>query len=208
MSRSITITGWRVGALVSALLAGGGTSALAQEEEIWSAEGEERIPGSAVTPAITTPVLRAPLTRMDARVSTDRNCITTATTLASIPGTTVSFTQGGSQAQEVVVTFTAAWPRPLAGDIPAGSTRAGAFVFLLVDDDRVDVVSDAGGVLVHEGTASSTTNGTHSFTFVTEPLAPGAHTARIFVLDNVLGPPGVPNGTVCVGPRSTVVQHN
>ena len=208
MSTSITITGRRVGAVVSALLAGAVTPAFAQAEEVWEAQSEERVTSSSVTPAVTTPVLRAPLTKMDARVSTDRECLTTATTLEPIPGTTVNFTQGGAQAQEVVVTFTAAWPRPLAGDIPAGSTRAGAFIFLFVDDDRVDVVSDAGGVLVHEGTASSTTNGTQGFTFVTEPLAPGAHTARIFVLDNVLGPFGVPNGTVCVSARSTVVQHN
>jgi len=69
-------------------------------------------------------------------------------------------------------------------------------------------VSENGGVLVHEGSATSVSNGTHSFTFVTEPIAPGAHTARMFMLDNVLGSPGVPNGTICVGERSTVVQHN
>jgi hypothetical protein len=141
-------------------------------------------------------------------VATDLACRTTATTLEPIPGTTVSFTQGSAQPQEVVVTFVAAWPRPQPADIPPGSTAAGAFIFLFVDDERVDAVSETGGVLVHEGTATSVSNGTHSFTFVTEPLAPGAHTARMFMLDNVLGPFGMPNGTICVGERSTVVQHN
>jgi hypothetical protein len=63
-------------------------------------------------------------------------------------------------------------------------------------------------VLVHEGTATEVSNGTHSFTFVTETLAAGPHTARMFMLDKVLGPPGVPNGTTCVDDRSMVVEHN
>jgi hypothetical protein len=203
-----TAKGRRVVFVVSAMLFAAAGRAPAQEERAWGAESEERVSEQAVDPAVTTPVARAPVRNFAARTSTDRACRTTATTLVPIPGTTVGFTLNGSQPQEVMVTFSAAWPIPRADEIPAGSTASGAFVFLFVDDDRVDAVSLNGGVLVHEGTASSVSNGTHGFTFVTEPLLPGQHTARMFMLDNVLGPFGVPNGTICVGERSTVVQHN
>jgi hypothetical protein len=145
--------------------------------------------------------------RIASRVADNRVCRTLATELAPIPNTRVPFTQGGDTPEEVVVTFVAEWPKPDVSEIPPGSQEAGAFIFLFIDDQRVDLISETGGVLVHEGTASSVSNGTHGFTFVTDPIPPGEHEARIFFLDNVLGPFGEPNGTICVAQRSTVVQH-
>ena len=81
-------------------------------------------------------------------------------------------------------------------------------MFLFVDGVRVDLSSDNGGVLVHEGKATSVSNGTHGFEFVTRSIAPGNHTAKIMVLDNVLGGPGVFNGTVCLNDRTLVVDHH
>lgn len=149
----------------------------------------------------------APIRIFSASMADDRVCRTLATTLEEIPGTTVRFRIRSRITEEVVVTFVANWPRPFADEIPAGSQAAGALIFLFIDGQRVDPISSGGGVLVHEGTASSVSNGTHGFTFVTERLAPGDHVAKIFFLDNVLGPFGQPNGTVCVAERSTVVQH-
>lgn len=161
--------------------------------------------GSTVVNAVTAHA-SADVKRITATVTADdRVCRTTATTLEEIPGTTVSFSQ--SSTNEVVVTFVAEWPNPPPDEIPAGSQAAGAFIFLFIDGDRVDVNSINGGVLVHEGTATSVSNGTHGFTFVTDPIPPGEHEAKIFFLDNVLGGFGVPNGTICVNDRSTVVQH-
>lgn len=148
----------------------------------------------------------APVSRITAKVADDRFCRTLATTLEPILNTGVTFTQGGSTPQEVVVTFVANWPQPRADEIPAGSQAAGAFIFLFIDDDRVDITSENGGVLVHDG-SGDISNGTHGFTFVTEPIPPGVHTARIHFLDNVLGGFGDPNGTICVDDRSTVVHH-
>jgi len=148
-----TVNRRRVATLVSALLVGAGAPVWAQEE-VSRAQEEERLREQVPTAAITTPILRAPLTRVDARMSTERACRTTATTLVPIPNTTVTFTQSSPQPQEVVVTFVAAWPQPRPADTPAGSTEAGAFIFLFVDDDRVDAVSENGGVLVHEGSAT------------------------------------------------------
>jgi hypothetical protein len=149
----------------------------------------------------------APVNNIAGRMTDDRVCRTLATVLEQVPGTRVQFTLGSATPQEVVVTFVAEWPRPRDDEIPIGSQRAGAFIFLFIDGVREDLLSEGGGVLVHEGTASSVSNGTHSFTFVTRPLPPGTHEARIHFLDNVLGPFGDPNGTICVGKRSTVVQY-
>jgi hypothetical protein len=149
----------------------------------------------------------APVSRITATMSNDRVCRTLATTLEEIPGTEVLFSQSGEVPQSVEVTFVANWPRPYDHDIEPGAQRAGAFIFLFIDGERVDIVSENGGVLVQEG-QGSVSNGTHSFTFMTRPIAPGDHVASIHFLDNVLGSFGDPNGTVCVGDRSTVVRHN
>lgn len=149
----------------------------------------------------------APAKRTTATMSDERVCRTLATTLEEIPGTEVPFTQRGSTPQEVEVTFVAEWPRPRDDEIDPGGQRAGALIFLFIDGDRVDFLSEGGGVLVHEGTASSISNGTHGFSFITRPIPPGDHVASIHFLDNILGPFGDPNGTICVGDRSTVVRH-
>jgi hypothetical protein len=155
----------------------------------------------------TLNTVSAPGDRFTARTAVNRVCLTTATTLVPIPGMRMRFRQRADRPEEVVVTFDASWPRPDPDEIPSGSQRSGVFVFLFIDGQRVDAASVDGGTLVHEGTASSVSNGTHGFTFVTEPIAPGEHRAEIFALDNVLGPFGVPNGTFCVDHRSLAIDH-
>ncbi len=164
--------------------------------------------GTYTTSVLADTVATAPVKGITARVSVDYVCQTLATELAPIPGTTTSFFQASPTPQEVVVTFTAEWSKPDPSEIPAGSQAAGAFIFLFIDGNRVDPVSSNGGVLVHEGTAIGPSNGTHGFTFVTEPIPRGQHTARMYWEDNVLGPFGQPNGTICVKDRSLVVQHD
>jgi hypothetical protein len=121
--------------------------------------------------------------------------------LADIPNTSLTFHQGGTKARPVLVTFVAEWPIPTGSDLPQGSQSAGAVVFLEIDNQRVDVVSN-GGVLVHDGNADFS-NGTHGFTFVTEPIAPGDHEAHMLWSNNFLNG----TGTVCIFERSLVVQH-
>jgi hypothetical protein len=165
-------------------------------------------PGAVRIAAQTTTTPGTRMDRFTASVATDRVCRTTATELEVIPGTTVQFTQHGPSPQAVQVAFVANWPKPRADEIPPGSQAAGAFIFLFIDGNRVDPVTTDGGVLVHEGTASSVSNGTHGFTFVTDPLPSGEHVAEIRFLDNVLGTFGQPNGTMCVEKRSTIVNHD
>jgi hypothetical protein len=122
--------------------------------------------------------------------------------LADIPNTSLTFHQGGTKARSVLVTFVANWPIPTGSDLPQGSQSAGAVIFLTIDDQRVDVVSNNGGTLVHDGTADFS-NGTHGFTFVTQPIAPGDHEAHMLWSNNFLNG----TGTVCIFERSLVVQH-
>jgi hypothetical protein len=145
--------------------------------------------------------------RFTGRETQTHVCLTTATESVLIPGTTVKFIQGPGKPEPVVVTFVASWPTPTPSEIPKGSRAAGASILLLIDG-HFDLIDNQplGQVLVHDGEASLS-NGTHGFTFITDPIPAGAHEAAIHVLDNVLGSFGVPNGTTCVDARSTVVQH-
>jgi hypothetical protein len=143
--------------------------------------------------------------RITATVANDKVCRTRSDNLLEeIPGTSLTFNQCGKKARPVVVNFVAQWPRPDDGDLPAGSTRSGAFISMEIDGNSVDLTSTNGGVLVHEGTASSVSNGTHGFTFVTDPIPPGDHEVKFFWFDNVLQ--FVP-ATICVQERSVVVHH-
>lgn len=149
--------------------------------------------GCAPATTVTTPV-----SKITAAVADDLVCRTSNdNTVEDMPGTFKSFVQGGDSPQSIVVTFVGSWAKPTSGN------PAGAFIFLEIDNNRVDVTSTNGGVLVHEGTATSVSNGTHGFTFVTEPIAPGTHIAKIRWADNVLNG----SGTICVFERSLVIHH-
>ena len=149
----------------------------------------------ACAPAVT---VTAPVSKITAAVADDLICRTSDdNSVADMPGTFKSFVQGGDSPQSIVVTFVGSWAKPTSGN------PAGAFIFLEIDNTRVDVTSTNGGVLVHEGTATSVSNGTHGFTFVTEPIAPGEHVAKMRWADNVLSG----SGTICVFERSLVIHH-
>jgi hypothetical protein len=139
-----------------------------------------------------------------------------------IPGSSVKFTQHGSKPQAVLVTFVAEWPSPTFDDLPgiAGTNLAGqANIYLSIDGKFVDPISSGGpeggaGVIVlggkafqppPESGAPQESNGTHGFTFVTEPIAAGNHVASILFLGVRLGGGG---SVICVQARSTVVEHD
>jgi hypothetical protein len=148
--------------------------------------------------ACTSVTASGPVPHMTSIVADDVQCRTSSDNLvADMPGMTRAFAQGGGTAEPVVVDFVGSWPKPTSG------TPAGAFIFLEIDNNRVDVTSTNGGVLVHEGTASSVSNGTHGFNFVTDPVSPGNHVAKMRWADNVLSG----SGTICVAERSMVIHH-
>jgi hypothetical protein len=170
------------------------------------AAGDNTTPEDIVTPG----------TRMDrftATVATDRVAVQfTGNLVSTIPGTTVNFTQLGNKPQAIVVTFVAELPKPRADEIPAGGFASGASIQLRIDGLQQDPISLFRGPLLFESggvaTPSSLSNGTHGFTFVTNPIPPGDHVATIVAFSDVLGQPGQPNGTIVVQARSTVVEHD
>ena len=157
-----------------------------------------------------------PGTRMDrftATVATDRVAVQfTDNSGETIPGMTVNFTQFGNKPQAIVVTFAAELPKPRADEIPASSFASGASIQLRIDGVQQDPISSFRGPHLFESggvaTASSLSNGTRSFTFVTDPISPGAHAAEILVFSDFLGQIGQPNGTIVVRSRSMVVEHD
>jgi hypothetical protein len=147
---------------------------------------------------------RAPISRMTTRVSLNPQCLTTTSTLEPFPGTRVRFVQGGTTPEEILVTFISEWIPPSPDDIPPGSQAAAANIFLFIDGDRVESLSEQGGVTTNIGNEAGPIYGTSGWTFLTRPISPGEHEAMIHVLDNILGPA---QGTVCSRYRTTVVQH-
>jgi hypothetical protein len=170
-------------------------------------------PGAAYAAADET-TAAAIIDRFAATVNTEPGTVIqfTGNLWTPIPGTRVSFTQPGGTPQAVLVTFVAEWSKPRQEEIPAGSFAAGVFIELRIDDQSSDPISHAGGVTLFESggvaTASSVTNGTHGFTFVTDPIPPGDHVLEVLAFSHTLGQPGQPNGTAVVRYRTTVVEHD
>ena len=111
--------------------------------------------------------------------------ITTA--FATIPGMTQTFTLGGTANEEVVVTFQASWSG-VAGTFDM------AFVRLTID-----------GVVQPTNVAVPIFAGanrpiTHGFTWISGPVTPGSHTARIQWRTDE-------GSTLCVEDRTLVVLH-
>lgn len=140
------------------------------------------------------------VTKFTAMVADDIQCRTSSdNTVADMPGTSLAFTREATDTASIVVSFVANWPNPTGG-----GTASGAFIFLEIDGQRRDVTSTNGGVLASPGQSTTVGSGTHGFNFVTEPIAPGPHTATMRWADNVLSG----TGTICVAERSLVVLHD
>jgi hypothetical protein len=107
----------------------------------------------------------ARIDRMTTRVSLEPECVTTTSTLEPFPGTSVKFVQGGNDLQEILVTFLSEWIPPLPSSIPPGSQAAAANIFLFLDGDRVEGLSEQGGVTTNIGNAAGPIYGTFGWTF-------------------------------------------
>jgi hypothetical protein len=183
---------------------------------LWIGPGAAYIAGQNTTPPEDTFI--TPGTRMDrftATVVTEPRSVIqfTGNLGTTIPGTKVSFTQHGKTPQAVLVTFVADWPKPQQDEIPAGSFASGVTIELRIDGQFQDPISTrVGGVTLFESggvrTDSSVSNGTHGFTFVTDPIPAGDHVLEVIAFSNTLGQPDQPNGTVVVRGRSTAVEHD
>ena len=107
-----------------------------------------------------------------------------------MPGMSVTFKLGGTASRPVIVLMQGQWFMPNEG--------VNVRIRLLVDGV---VQSDPNNVLVVERPSGvSLTDGSHGFNFLSDPLTPGTHTAKIQWHDN-----GVNSG--CIANRTLIVLH-
>lgn len=148
-------------------------------------------PGAATPPrAARTTAANIPTGKADVvALANDIPC-TVSPNYNDMPGMAVTFKLGGTTSRRVVVLMQGQWFMPNEG--------VNIRIRLLVDGI---VQSDPNNVLVVERpTGVSLTDGSHGFNFLSDPLTPGTHTAKIQWHDN-----GVSSG--CITNRTLIVMH-
>ena len=114
---------------------------------------------------------------------------TVSPNFTDMPGTFVTFKLGGSAPRPVIVMLQGQWFMPNEG--------VDVRIRLLVDGS---MQTPTNVLMAQRPTGNSLTDGTHGFDFVTDPLTPGTHTAKIQWHDN-----GVNQG--CITNRTLTVLH-
>ena len=109
-----------------------------------------------------------------------------------MPDMTKKFTLGGTKSRPVIVSLDGVWYTSTSG--------SEASIMLTIDGVRPSAESELGVVVDARPTGEPQTTEAHGFTFVSDYLTPGAHTAAILWRDNGAGP-------YCAGDRTLVVFH-
>ena len=139
--------------------------------------------------AVSKTVANVPTRLADAIDLIDTPC-TVSPNYTDMPGTSVTFRLGGSTSRPVMVLFGASWYLPNEG--------VELTVRLLIDG--IGLVGSTDVLVAERPSGVSLVFGAHGFNFVSDPLAPGMHTAKIQWHDN-----GVNFG--CVRQRNLIVMH-
>jgi hypothetical protein len=156
---------------------------------IWIGRSSAGPAGPAHSGAVSKTVANVPTGKADAIDRTDIPC-TVSPNYTDMPATSVTFKLGGTAPRPVLVLMEGQWFLPNDG--------VTIRIRLLIDGV---VQSGPTDVLVAERPAGvALIDGTHGFNFVSDPLVPGTHTAKIQWHDN-----GVNFG--CVTNRSLIVLH-
>ena len=142
------------------------------------------------SPAVVAKSLsNVPTAKADAVDASDFPC-TVSPQFNDMPGMSETFTQGGTLAKPVIVLS--------QGEFFGLAEGAEARIRLTIDG-----VVPSGPleiVVKNRPTGDQSTIGAHGFNFISDPLAPGTHTARIRSRDNGGGPG-------CVNDRSLIILH-
>jgi hypothetical protein len=109
-----------------------------------------------------------------------------------MPDMSKQFTLGGTKSRPVIVSLDGVWYTSTPG--------SEASVMLMIDGKRQSAESELGVVVDARPTGEPQTTEAHGFTFVSDYLTPGAHTAAIQWKDNGVGP-------YCAGDRTLVIFH-
>jgi hypothetical protein len=122
-------------------------------------------------------------------ISGDIPC-TVSPNYADMPGMALTFKLSGTASRPVIVMLQAQWFMPTEGV----TVRIRFLVDGVVQSGPTDVL------VVERPTGVALTDGAHGFDFLSDPLTPGTHTAKIQWKDN-----GVGQG--CVANRTLLVMH-
>jgi hypothetical protein len=156
---------------------------------IWIGRSSAGPAGRAHPGAVSRRVTNVPTGKADAVTLTDIPC-TVSPNYTDMPGTSVTFTLGGTAPRPVLVLLQGQWFLPNDGV----TVRVGLVIDGVVQTGPTDVL------VAERPTGVALTDATHGFNFVSDALAPGTHTAKIQWHDN-----GVNFG--CVSNRSLIVMH-
>jgi len=146
-------------------------------------------PAAAVHPAIVSKSFaNIPTGRSDAVDAVDIPC-TVSPNYTDMPGMSVTFRLGGTKPKPVIVLLQAQWYLP----------NEGVTVRVRLEIDG-QVTGPSEVLLAERPTGVALIDSTHGFDFISDPLQPGAHTAKIQWHDN-----GVNFG--CATNRTLIVMH-
>jgi hypothetical protein len=128
--------------------------------------------------------------KFDGVAATDSQC-TTSTSFADIPGTAQAFTISGTASTQVVAMFQSEW-----------FNQARALLRLTIDNVVQSGPGDSSAPFAANSgnDAGAVIDQTNGFNFISDSVAPGAHTARIQWAS-------VSGGQICVDERTLIVLH-
>jgi hypothetical protein len=129
--------------------------------------------------------------KADGADATDLPC-TVSPQFNDMPGMLVSFRVSGQASRPVLVLFEGSWGK-------LNGNTAG-FIRLTIDGAIQSGPGTGDGILTLGADGQIGSEGTRGFNFLSDPIAPGLHVARIQWRDNGAG-------QVCIGERSLIVLH-
>lgn len=147
--------------------------------------------GALGGPAAVSKSISTVTNKADGADATDLPC-TVSPQFNDMPGMLVSFRISGNASRSVVVLFEGTWGKLV------GNTAG--FIRLTIDGVIQSGPGTGDGILTLGADGQTGSEGTRGFNFLSDPIAPGLHVARIQWRDNGAG-------QVCIGERSLIVLH-
>jgi hypothetical protein len=147
--------------------------------------------GAPSRPADVSKSISTVAGKADGADATDLPC-TVSPQFNDMPGMLVSFRLSGTASRSVLVLFQGSWGKLV------GNTAG--FIRLTIDGVIQSGPGTGDGILTIPANGQTGSEGTRGFNFLSDPLAPGLHVARIQWRDNGAG-------QVCIGERSLIVLH-
>lgn len=158
---------------------------------VWIGRASAGEGGPSAPDAVLTTASNIPTGKADAVDAVNGIC-TVSPNFNDMPGMSETFSFGGTASRRVIVLFQSHWN--------LGAENSSVSIRLTIDG--VVQSGPGNGFIINSqpADAQQRTVGTRGFNFISNPLAPGTHTAKIQWRDNGVGPG-------CAAARSLIVLH-